>query len=106
MSRNIDWTKPLSDEDRVWAEQFPLNAPLIEANDAEFAKKPASFDLAGDPDEDEGDNYEDLTVGDLQAEINARNEANGTSISPKGKKDELIERLRADDAAGEAEAAK
>jgi hypothetical protein len=48
MARNIDWSKPLSDEDRVWAEQR-LDAPsggnglsigeAIAANDEQFGGK-------------------------------------------------------------------
>lgn len=37
MARNIDWSKPLSDEDRAWAMQHDTLHARIKANDEEFA---------------------------------------------------------------------
>lgn len=39
MSREIDWSQPLSDEDRAWAEQRDHLRSKIEANDEEFGGK-------------------------------------------------------------------
>lgn len=41
MARDIDWSKPLSDEDRTWAEQRDWLASKIEENDRQFGGKKA-----------------------------------------------------------------
>lgn len=91
MSRQIDWTKKLSKEDRAWAEQFSLNVPLIQQNDAEFSD-PAGGSLAGeDLDEEDVRPYEEWTVAELKDELKAR----GLTVS--GTQPELAARLRAHD---------
>jgi hypothetical protein len=55
-------------------------------------------DQVNDPDDD----YEEWTVGDLKEEIEARNadgRDDGSKLAVSGKKEELIARLREDDAA-------
>jgi hypothetical protein len=103
MSRNIDWTKPLSDEDRAWAEQFPLNRALIDANDADHRQGGAealggeTLDSGEEAEEDEevGEevDYSEYTVAQLKAELESRNQPTS------GTKAELVSRLEADDAA-------
>lgn len=95
MSRQIDWTKPLSDEDRAWAAQFSLHHPLIAANDEQHSDADDSLagaDLDGDGTVSE---YEAMTVAQLKAECEDRDPPLATS----GTKAELIARLKADDAA-------
>lgn len=44
MARNIDWDKPLSDEDRAWAIQRDSLRDLISENDAKFGRDERGFD--------------------------------------------------------------
>lgn len=81
MSRQIDLTKPLSDEDREYLDTRSRQ-DLIALNDEQF----------GDSDEAE-DEYSDMTNEALRAELGER------ELSQSGTKAELIARLREDDAA-------
>lgn len=94
MSRQINWEQPLSDKDREWASQFPLMAPLIESNDAEFRAKD-SGSLAGEDldDDPEPVDYSRWLVADLQDELKSR------GLNTSGKQAELAARLAEDDAA-------
>jgi hypothetical protein len=102
MSKNIDWTQPVTGEEREWAKQFPgLHGGLIEQTDAEYGA-PEEPTLAGQPDEDddaEAEGYADWTVAELQQEIRNRNKKNGSTMAVSGQKPELIARLEEDDAA-------
>ena len=144
MSKQIDMTKPLSDDDRSYLHDRGRFAE-IEANDAEFGeRKPPEDDdtleeqiynleeqlavlrtrlahrnLAREQEavgvvdrtavdgeggeEEEADNYDELSVAKLKEEIALRNKDRepGDRISQAGSKAELIDRLRADDEADE-----
>lgn len=98
MSKQIDWTQPLSSEDHRWASQFAKHNPLIEANVAEHGH-PDERDSAGTLDgEQPAKAYADMTVSELRDEIAARNKEFGTTMPVVGKKPELIAQLEADDA--------
>jgi hypothetical protein len=100
MSRNIDWSQPLSEGDRVWVSQFPAMTPLVEANDAQFASAEPTAEEVPVPVESEEDDasYDNWTVADLRAEIDRRNKEFGTTMSTSGKRDDLVSRLTEDDA--------
>ena len=100
MSKQIDYSQPVTGEDRAWAEQFHgLHGGMLQSNAEQFPEAAAEETLEGASSEETGDNYEELTVKDLQAEIDRRNEEEGTSLSRDGKKAELVDRLREDDVA-------
>lgn len=93
MSRQLDFSKKLSPEDRTWALQFPtLYGDAVAQNDAEFGVEP-------DEEQPEDVNYESKTVQWLVSEVKRRNDEYGTDMPTTGNKSELIERLKADDAA-------
>lgn len=93
MSRQLDFTKKLSEQDRTWALQFPtLYGDAVAQNDAEFGVEP-------DDAQPEAVNYESQTVQWLVSEVKRRNEEYGTDMSATGNKSELVQRLKDDDAA-------
>jgi hypothetical protein len=95
MSRQIDWSKPLSDEDAAWASQFAIHADNIRANREQFPVEDETVDL-----EDETDDYSDTNrwkVRDLQMEIERRNSEYGTDMKTDGKRQDLVDRLLEDD---------
>jgi hypothetical protein len=106
MSKQIDYSQPVTGDDRAYAEQFPgLHGQMLAANAEQFpeavaaAEEEALEDAEMSEPEDTGDNYDDLTVADLVAEIKRRNEEEGTSLATAGKKPDLVLRLREDDVA-------
>lgn len=106
MSRQVDWTQPLSDADREWASQFSVHHPLIAVNDQQFAEGEES--LGGEPAEgatvpEEVPPYTDgvyWTKDRLVTEAGARELA----IPAKANKADLIALLEADDDRAEADA--
>lgn len=99
MGRNIDWTQPLSPEDREYAKQFPgLHGQMLEANEQQFGvQKDATDDATLDGDDD-GVSYNDMTVAELLAECDRRNKDEGASIKPSSnKKADLVAALEKDD---------
>jgi hypothetical protein len=72
--RVIDWSKPLSDEDREWLAQagIPGTRERIADNDALFGNESDEDDDTQD-DEEGGRNYESYTVAELKA-IGAKRE--------------------------------
>lgn len=99
MSKQIDWTKPLSDADREWASQFSIHHPLIELNDQQHAGKGDDESLAGAA-EEEVLPYDQWKVEDLKAEADNRQ----LTYTSKVTKPELVAMLEADDAAEESPA--
>lgn len=97
MSKQIDWSKPLSKADRAWAEQFPgLHAGLIEANVAAFPPEDEAS-LAGDDSEAP---YTEWTSEELADEIKRRNESrDGGALVVPSKKADRIKVLEEDDEA-------
>lgn len=83
--------------DREWANikahQDAMEAKKAEADEAESESA---------EEDDEDTDYDSWTVQELTEEIKARNAEEGreTPISTTGKKDELVARIREDDAAG------
>lgn len=105
MSRQIDPSKPLSDDDRryllahgedarvaTFDERFPDDAP---EEPEEFAPDTTGT-ASGTGEEDPG--YEEWSADDLRAEIDERNEGRETKISKAGSRADMAARLRADDA--------
>lgn len=136
MSKQIDLTKPLSDEDRQYLEDRARHYEIA-ANDAEHAgaELPPEYlgltggepafgvpadshpegvglgegtlrptnphatvaDESAPTEEDSEDSYDDMTVAELQDELENR------ELPKSGKKAELIARLRGDDGGEESE---
>lgn len=91
--RQIDWSKPLSDEDREWL--LMSGQQGIEARIADHDEKFAD-DEEEDDDEDvqpPTDEYETMTVQALADLMTAR----GLAIPPKAKKSQVVAILREDD---------
>ena len=100
MSKQIDWSQPLSDADRTWAGQFSIHHPLIAVIDEQHAgatdESLAGPSMAsGRPNEEGVPPYEEWLVPQLKEECDARD----ISYSSKPNKQELITLLEADDAA-------
>lgn len=102
MSRKLDFTSPLSEEDKAYAAQFPgLHGQMVDYNDQQFIAEPESLD--GDPlDADDDVPYTDWKLAELQAEVDDRNkERDADKKLPRtGTKAELAKVLEADDAEG------
>jgi hypothetical protein len=97
MSRAIDWTQPLSDEDRAHAMQFSINHERVRLNDEMFAgNAEASESLDGD-DVDDVKPYPEWTKDELSAEATKR----GLTAPAKAKKEDLVALLEADDDAAD-----
>jgi hypothetical protein len=95
MSKQIDWTQPVTGEEREWASQFATLHPMLEANAQQF---PEVFEDEGDSEEAPArPDYSQWKVADLQAEINRRNDEFGTTMSSTGRHAELVQRLEEDD---------
>jgi hypothetical protein len=102
VSRSIDWTQPLSEEDRAWASQFSMYDELVKQNDAEHAVEPEPVEPTGlEPGGDR--DYDNKTVAWLVSEIERRNDEYGTMMAKTGRHAELVARLREDDANMDAE---
>lgn len=108
MSRNVPTDRALSDEDRAYLESRGIYGSLIQRLDAEFgdgepggretfggtrqdASTPSSDPASTEPDAPT-DNYDDMTKDELHEELTKR------QLPKSGNKDEVIARLRADDA--------
>lgn len=95
MSKQIDWTQPVSPEDKAWAEQFPsLHAGNLAMN--------AELYPPEDPDTLEGEGaeevpYSDWGLADLQSETRRRNAEEGTNLKTTGTKADLAKQLEEDD---------
>jgi hypothetical protein len=97
MSRQIDWSKPLSAEDRQWAEQFPgLHGGLLQANAEQFPER-AEPSLDGTDDVDVP--YTEWTKAELVEEARRRNAEEGKSLKVSGTQAELAKQLEDDDSA-------
>jgi len=98
MSKQIDYSQPISPEDKEWASQFPgLHGGMLEVNEQQF---PPSTDAEDSLDgSDEVPPYNEWNRDELVAEAKRRNEQEGTSLKTSGTKPELVAVLEADDAA-------
>lgn len=124
MSRQIDWTKRLSRDDRAWAINRNMHEQVA-ANDEEFGREPhrtstergtaepapanqddALQEVQNEPSQEYDDSYDAMTVDQLKAELDDRREAEGNSeedlarlaYNNSDRKKDLIRRLREDDA--------
>ncbi len=96
MSKQVDFSQPLSPEDEAWAEQFHgLHKGLIDANREQFPRKQAA-DLSGE-DSDEVPPYNEWTKADLVDETRRRNNEEGKSLKTNGTVAELAKQLEEDD---------
>lgn len=83
MSRQVDLTKPLSDDDRAYLLSRGQNA-MVTRMDEQFAEpEPASA-----PEQEQSDGLENMTVDELKDLLRTRN------LPVGGTKDELVSRLR------------
>jgi hypothetical protein len=97
MSKQIDWSKPLSDDERAWAEQFPgIHGALLEANAAQFPVTPESS-LEGE--DEEVPPYTEWSKAELVSEAKRRNNEEGKSLRVTGTVPEMVKALEDDDAA-------
>lgn len=104
MSREVDLSKPLSDEDREYLHSRGLHT-TVERMDSQFGSEPTDPDAADNSapapggDEQPPENYNEWTVQDLQEEIRERNETAppDRQMPVVGKKPELVARLQEDD---------
>jgi hypothetical protein len=97
MSKKIDFTQPLSEEDAAWAAQFHgLHGGMIAANREQFPQQ-AGSDLSGE--EVSVPPYAEWTKADLVDEAKRRNNEEGTSLKTSGTVAELAKQLEDDDAA-------
>lgn len=95
--RQIDWEKPLSEEDQQWVEQFGTQAMRrrMERQQQRFTSVEQTMSDEDSSDQEPQDNYDDMTLDQLKVEAKARKEDNPdfdtSGIKTKG---DLIERLR------------
>ena len=95
MSRQIDWSQPLSPEDAEWAAQYHgLHAGSIAANRENFPAE-AESDLSGD--EAEVPPYTEWSKAELTDETKRRNNEEGKSLKLTGTVAELAAQLEEDD---------
>jgi hypothetical protein len=97
MSRNIDYSQPLSEDDEAWASQFPsLHGGSVAANREQFPR-PEGETLGGSDAEEVP--YAQWAKRDLEAETKRRNTEEGTALKTTGTQAELAAQLEADDVA-------
>lgn len=109
MAREIDYSKPLTDDDLQYLAQRPWLVDAAERQGVEGVRElvkssvevsdeggtfVAVGSIAGNDTPDVTDNYEDMTNEELSAELERRD------LAKSGNKAELIDRLRENDAAG------
>lgn len=106
MSRDIDFSKPLSEDDTAYVRQrdwLIRDAELSGFDVRLFGDVPEGADeeTGSDPEDEEVD-YNDFSVDELKAEIAARNEERDEDdqieVDSKAKKADLIAALEAADA--------
>jgi hypothetical protein len=100
MSKRIDFSQPLSEEDEVWASQFHgLHGGMIAANREQFPaeQREAPSQLSGDEPDDTP--YSEWSKRDLESETKRRNNEEGASLKTTGTVAELAAQLEADDVA-------
>lgn len=98
MSKQIDYTQPLSAEDKAWAVQFHgLHGGMVKANEEAFPQE-AGSDLSGEDPEDVPP-YTEWSKKDLEAETKRRNNEEATTLKTSGTVAELAKQLEDDDAA-------
>lgn len=94
MTRKIPLDKPLSDKDRAYLLMRGKNSQVAWFDQSQAAEEKAAEEVEEEETETEEveDEYDEWTVAELQAELESR------KLDKTGKKQELIDRLRADDA--------
>lgn len=102
MAREIDLTKPLSEEDAAYVSQRPwlqAEITLMERNgELEYDLHPAAPAVEEEEEESEDEEtYDDLTVAQLKEDLKSRD------LSVEGNKATLIARLIEDDESPEEE---
>lgn len=99
MSKQIDYTQPLSPEDKAYAAQFPgLHGGMLQVHAEQFPEQePESLD--GSDSGDEVPPYSEWKHAELVAEAKRRNVEEGTNLKTSGSKEEMVAVLEADDAA-------
>lgn len=101
MARNIDLTKPLSEDDAAYVSQRPwlqAEIALMERNgELEYDLNPATPVVEEEDETEDEETYEDLTVAQLKEDLKSRD------LSVEGNKATLIARLVEDDESSEEE---
>lgn len=97
MSRQIPRDRPLTDDERAYLR--------MRGEDSRIVTQDQQFPPVQETDEDleEGDEYDQWTVADLQAEIKSRNDDGAEIVPASQKKADLIAALRDHDASVEDE---
>lgn len=109
MSKHIDFSKPLSEEDTEYVRQreWMINDAKLSGFTVQLhGEEPVEPELDEEGEDGESElTYDDLTIKQLQAEIAARNESKDedSQLSDKGKKEDLIQTLVSDDEASDEE---
>lgn len=90
--RKIDWTGPLSDEDKLWLSTTGILGieDRIKANEREFNE-----DNSDDEDEEIEDNYDTWTVAQLKDEVDTRNPRPNVTATGSGGKPLAVDYVRA-----------
>lgn len=97
MSKNIDWSEPVSAADREWAAQFPaLHGGMLQLQTEQYPVEDEETLDGGDDDEAP---YSEWTAAELATEVRRRNAEDGKSLSVPSKKADLVKVLEADDEA-------
>jgi hypothetical protein len=97
MSKQIDWSQPLSDEERRWAEQFPgMHGGMLAAHAEQF---PAVKEETLDGEDAEEAPYSEWNKSELEVEAKRRNAEEGKSLPVTGTKPQLVKVLEEDDEA-------
>jgi hypothetical protein len=97
MSKQIDWTQPLSPEDAEWAAQFHgLHGGMLAANREQFPQSPAA-ELTGE--DAEVPPYAEWSKAELVDETKRRNNEEDKSLKLTGTVAELAKQLEDDDKA-------
>ncbi|MGB2791262.1 MAG: SAP domain-containing protein [Candidatus Moraniibacteriota bacterium] len=87
MSRQVDLTKPLSDDDRAYLLSRGQNA-MVTRMDEQFAEPEPASAPEQEQEQEQSDGLENMTVDELKDLLRTRN------LPVGGTKDELVSRLR------------
>jgi len=104
MSRNVDLTKPLDEDEAAYLRSRPwlIRDAELQGLEIQWPGSEGESDASEDPEDDEDDeiDYNDLTIPKLKAEIDARNEGreeDAMIVPESDKKADLVAALEADD---------
>lgn len=103
MSKQIDWTQPVSPEEAAWAEQFPnLHNGMLAVNREQYPDE-VEDEPSLDGKDDEVPPYTEWTKAELESEIRRRNSEESKTLKVTGTQPQLAKVLEDDDAASTGE---